>query len=245
MGILVTGGSKGIGRAIAVRLAREGGDVFVNYAHDDDAAKEAAQEIEARGATAHLVKQDTRGAAGAQAVIDEVSQHTDRLETIVHCAVLPGASLAIDIDPEQFMQAIELNGATLLFLTQAARPLLQRGSTVFFLSSRGGKFVVPKYVAIGAGKALGEALVRYLAVELAEDGIRVNSVSPGALLTDAFRNAMANPEERFAQLAEANPSKRNLDFDDVTAAVEFLASPAAGMITGQDLVIDGGISIKT
>lgn len=245
MTILVTGGSKGIGRAIAVRFATEGNDVLVNYAHDDEAAEQTAKEIAAKGARAHLLKQDVNGPDNARALLEQVGEHTDRLDQLVHCAVKPFSAPAMDIDPQGFLEAIQLNGAALLFLTQAARPLLGRGSTVFFVSSRGGKVVVPNYVAIGAGKALGEALVRYLAVELAADGIRVNSVSPGALLTDAFRNAMADPEARFRQLAEANPSKRNLDFDDVSAAVEFLASSEAGMITGQDLVIDGGVSIKT
>jgi NAD(P)-dependent dehydrogenase (short-subunit alcohol dehydrogenase family) len=245
MSILVTGGSKGIGRAIALRFATPGNHVFVNYAHDADAARATAEEIEQQGARASVIREDVGTAEGCARLVAQVAEQTERLDQLVHCAVYPVSSSVLDISPDDFQKAVQLNGAAILYLTQAARPLLARGSSVFFISSRGSKVSVPGYIGVGAPKALAEAIIRYLAVDLAPLGVRANTVSAGPLLTDAFRAAVPQADERFAMLAERNPSGRNLEFDDVTAAVEFLASPAASMINGQELFIDGGLFTKS
>jgi enoyl-[acyl-carrier protein] reductase III len=245
MAILITGGSKGIGRAIAERFAEPGTDVFLNYAHDDAAAEAAAEAVRERGATPHLLKLDITGPEACARLVEQVTERTDHLDQIVHGAVRPASHRALDIPPETFLDCIQLNGAGLLYLVQAARPLLRRGSTVFFLSSRGSKVAVPNYVGIGAPKALAEAIARYLAVELAPDGIRVHIVSASALLTDAFRAVIPNADERFAAAAAANPSGRNLEVEDVANAVHWLASPEAEMITGRELFLDGGLYTKT
>lgn len=245
MAILVTGGSKGIGRAIALRFANQDNHVFINYAHDEAAAQEAAAAIEGKGARAHLIREDVGTAEGCARLLAQVSDKTDHLDQLVHCAVYPVSSAVLQISAEDFRRATQLNGAAILYLTQAALPLLGPGSTVFFVSSRGSKVSVPGYVGVGAPKAMAEAIIRYLAVDLAPLGVRANTVSAGPLLTDAFRAAVPQADERFAMLAERNPSGRNLEFDDVTAAVEFLASPAASMINGQELFIDGGLFTKS
>ena len=245
MAILVTGGSKGIGRAIALQFATAGNDVFVNYAHDTTAALETVEAIEAKGARAHLIQEDVGTAEGCGRLLEQVSEKTDHLDQLVHCALYPVSSTVLQITPADFERATQLNGAAILYLTQAALPLLGKGSTVFFISSRGSKVSVPGYIGVGAPKAMAEAIIRYLAVDLAPMGVRANTVSAGPLLTDAFRAAVPQADERFAMLAERNPSGRNLEFDDVTAAVEFLASPAASMINGQELFIDGGLFTKS
>jgi len=115
---------------------------------------------------------------------------------------------------------------------------------VFFLSSRGSHTVVPNYVGIGPAKALAESLIRYLAVELAPLGIPPYTVSAGALPTDALRAVVPNLDDRLPAMAAANPSGRNVDFDDVTALIEFLASPAAAMIQGRTIMVDGGLTLR-
>lgn len=244
MSILITGGSKGIGRAIALRFAKPGNAVFVNYHADDDAAESTAEEIRSRGAEAHLIKGDVGTPEGARQVVEEVAERTDRLDQLVHGAVDAYAAAALDADLEKFTRAAHLNGLALLYLVQPALPLLTSGSTVFFLSSRGSHTVVPRYVGIGPAKAFAESLIRYLAVELAPRGIRANVVSSGALATDALRALIPDIDDRMEALAAANPSGRNVDFDDVCAAVEFLASPEAGMIQGRVLMIDGGSTLR-
>lgn len=187
MAILVTGGTKGIGLAIARRFATPGADVFLNYRADEAAAQQARGQIDALGARCHLIRGDVGTPPGALAVLDAVRTKTDRLDQLVHCAVkvLPGPLLGID--PVAFTEAINLNGTAMVYLVQAARPLLQRGSTVFFLSSRGSRVPLPNYAAVGAGKSLAESLVRYLALELAPLGVRANCIAPGAVDTEALR----------------------------------------------------------
>jgi NAD(P)-dependent dehydrogenase (short-subunit alcohol dehydrogenase family) len=241
MSVLVTGGSKGIGRSIAVRLARDGGTAFINYHSDDEAAEEAVAAVEEAGGEAHLVKGDVSTPEGAQDVVDQVAEETDELGQVVHCAVDPYSTSVLDADPDRLTDAVTLNGVALQYVTQAALPLLDEGSSVFFLSSRGSDTVVPGYAAIGTAKALGESMIRYMAKELAPMGIRANTVAAGPLDTDAIHSVLDNPEERLEAAAEANPSGRALDFDDVTEAVAWLASPEAEMVNGQLLFIDGGL----
>lgn len=244
MAILITGGSKGIGRSIAERFAAPGVKVFINYANDDAAAQSTAQSVRERGGEPILLKRDVGSSGGAAALLADVARHTDRLDQLVHGAVYPYSSSLLDADPAQFDRAVALNGTVLLYLVQSALPLLRRGSSVFFLSSRGSKMAIPNYSPIGAPKAMGEALIRYLAVELAPRGVRAHVVSPSLVLTDALRKVFTNAEERAAAAAAVNPMGRNATGEDVAAAIYFLASPEASMITGRELVIDGGAYIK-
>lgn len=241
MAILITGGSKGIGRAIGERFAAEGDDVFINYHSDDEAAQATADSVEEAGGQAFLVKGDVSTPAGAQAVVDDVAEEVDQLDQVVHCAVDPLSSPVMDVDPERFTEAVTLNGIGLLYIAQAAFPLLDEGSTIFFMSSRGSDTVVPAYAALGTSKAFGECLIRYLAKELAPHGIRANTVAAGPLDTEAIHSVLDNADERLAAAAEANPSGRGLEFDDVTEAVYWIASPEAKMVQGQLLFVDGGL----
>jgi NAD(P)-dependent dehydrogenase (short-subunit alcohol dehydrogenase family) len=243
MAVLVTGGSKGIGRSIAVRLAEDGGTAFINYHSDDEAAEEAVEAVEDAGGAAHLVKGDVSTPEGAQAVVDQVAEETDELGQVVHCAVDPYATSVLEADLERFTDAVTLNGIALLYVVQAALPLLGDGSSVFFMSSRGSDTVVPGYSAIGTAKAFGESMIRYLGKELASKGIRANTVAAGPLDTEAIHSVLDNAEDRLDAAADANPSGRGLEFDDVIEAVAWLASPEAEMVTGQRLFIDGGLSL--
>ncbi len=241
MSILITGGTKGIGRGIAERFATPGNQVFLNYVSDDAAAAAAAQAITDRGATPILVKGDITHHEGISELIDRVRQDTDSLDQLVHGAVYPYSTSLLKADPDELDRAVALNGTALAHLTQAALPMLRPGSTVFFLSSRGSKVAVPNYGAIGAPKALGEALIRYLAIELAEFRIRAHVVSASLVLTDAVRTLFGDAAEaRGKDAAAANPMGRNVDESDVAEVVHFLSTPAAEMLTGREIFLDGG-----
>jgi NAD(P)-dependent dehydrogenase (short-subunit alcohol dehydrogenase family) len=239
--ILVTGGTKGIGLAIARRFAKPGVQVFLNYRADAAAADAAKAKIEALGAHCSVIAADVGTPEGARGLLEAVSARTDRLDQLVHCAVkvLPGPLL--DLDPVAFTEAITLNGTALVYLVQAARPLLRPGSTVFFLSSRGSRTPLPNYAAVGAAKSLAESLVRYLALELAPLGVRANCVAPGAVDTEALRQVYGErTEEMLRQSAATNPSGRNVTDDDYCSLIEYLASPSAAMIQGQVVFVTGG-----
>ena len=245
MTILITGGSKGIGRAIAERFAADGDRVLICYGHDNESAADAGRAVERAGGSAELLRVDLSTPAGLDQLIGEVSQLTDRLDQIVHGAVLAHSSSTMALDTETFSRALWLNGAILLPMVQALRPLLDRGSTVFFLSSRGADHAVPNYAAVGAPKALAESLVRYLAVELAPAGIRALTLVVSAVRTEAVLRVLPDAEERLAAMAARNPAGRNLDPDDVAAAVYHLASKDLPMLTGQRVVLDGGSHLLT
>lgn len=241
MAVLITGGTKGIGLAIAKRVARPELPIFMAYQSDDASAARASAEIAAAGAAPYPVRVDLSAPAGARALAAKVAEHADRLDLVVHGAVKVLVGPLLDADPDALAQAITLNGTSLVFLVQALRPLLKPGSSIVFLSSRGSRQVVPAYGAIGAGKALAEALMRYLVPELAPLGVRINCVAPGTLDTEAVRNLFGAGTDAFlASEAAQNPSGRNIVHDDHTGLVAFLASKEASMIQGQVIFVNGG-----
>jgi enoyl-[acyl-carrier protein] reductase III len=245
--ILVTGGTKGLGRATALRFARTNVDVFVNYHADEDAAQRTAEEITRQGARPHLVRADLGSVEGARTVVNSVAAVTDRLDQLVHCAVdtsLRGPIL--EMDPARFARATQCNGSALLPLVQSALPLLRPGSSVVFVTSHGSQATVSGYGAVGVPKLLGEGLVRYLAVELAPYGVRANMVAASTLDTQALHSVLT-PERAKKWLdkaAERNPSGRRVEVEEVVDAIEFLCSERATMIQGQRLNVDGGFYLR-
>lgn len=240
MAILVTGGTKGIGREIALAFAEPAADVFLNYHADDAAAETARRAVELKGARCHLIKGDVGTPQGSAAVIAQVRATTERLDQLVHCAVHIVAKPTLDIAPNELAAAVGVNGLALHYLVHAALPLFRPGSTVFFLTSRGGRMVIPNYAAIGIGKALAESLVRYLAVELAPKGVRINCVAPSVVDTEAVRTIFGDKADGIMRhAAEDNPSGRTVRPEDYTSLIRYLASPAASFIQGQVIYVNG------
>jgi enoyl-[acyl-carrier protein] reductase III len=245
MTILVTGGTKGIGLDIAKAFATPGETVFLNYHADAAAAERAEREIRAAGAECHVIAADAGTVAGTQTIAAFIRQKNRRLDQIVHCAVDAYASPAITADLERFTRAVVTNGVSLLYIVQACRDLLDRGSTVFFLTSRGGRIVVENYAAIGVGKAMSESMVRYLATELAPHGIRVNAIAPSIVETDAVRALFGdNVRKLMEHAAGSNPSGRAVRPADYTNLIRYLASPEAEFVTGQVVFVNGGANLS-
>lgn len=244
MSTLVLGGSRGIGLEIASAFARDGNHVFINYAGDDACANAAKQRIDDEGGICTLIKSDVSTPGGCASIAQAVGQSTNRLDQLVHSAVMAYPTSTLGAEPERFDKAVSVNGLSLLYITQALDALLGRGSSIFYLSSRGGRTVVDNYAAIGVSKALAESLVRYMATELAPRGIRINCIAPGIVETEAVRAVFGNNAGSIvAQAGEKNPSGRGVLSADYTQLMHFLASPAAEYITGQTFFVNGGANL--
>ncbi|WP_320536107.1 SDR family NAD(P)-dependent oxidoreductase [Pseudarthrobacter sp. IC2-21] len=244
LSILVTGGSSGIGRAIAERLAKPGSDVFIAYHSNDDAASEAAEKIRQRGASAHLLKADMGSLGDIRMIIDRIRQHTDHLDVIVHAAATAISGRTIDIPGEELNGAIARNGTSIVHVAREALPLLRPGSSIIYVTSKGSERALKDYGALGGPKALGEHMMRYLATELAGRGVRVNSISPGPLETEARRQMFPDTwKTRLADQIALNPSGRGLAFDDIANIVELMVDPRFTMVQGQVITIDGGLTL--
>jgi enoyl-[acyl-carrier protein] reductase III len=244
MAICVVGGSSGIGRAIAERFAANGNPVFINYHADDAAAQESAAAVEARGGQPHLIKADVGNPAGIAQLMGAVRERVTSLDQLVHAAAFAAPGPLLEQDWEILTSAVAVNGLGLIAVVREALPLLPAGSSVVYLTSNGSQRVIRNYGALGISKALGEHIVRYLAVELGRRDVSINAVSPGPLDTAAFRKMFPTAwEPMLAAAARSNPAGRGLEFVDVTDVVEMITRPEFRMVRGQVITIDGGLSL--
>ena len=240
---LVTGAARGIGRAIAVKLASAGCDVAVNYYNSAEAAEALCAEIRASGRRACAIA----GSVGIPDSVDEMfaefGRHFDHLDILVSNAASGVLKPAVDMTLKHWRWCMETNALALNLLVQRALPLMRDGGRVVAMSSLGAQRAMPGYGFVGASKAALEALARALAQELGPRGIRVNVVSAGVVDTDALAY-FPNRDELLADFARRTPAGPVLTPQDVAGAVYLLCLPEARMINGHTLVVDGGFAIS-
>jgi enoyl-[acyl-carrier protein] reductase III len=236
--VFVTGGSRGIGRAIALRFAGLGAArVAIGYLRNDRAAEEAAEELRTAGAEPMLV----RGNVSSERVLGEVTD-AGPWNVVVHAAATGVIRAALETEDKHWDWTLSANARALLSLTRVAAPSMPKGSSIVAISSLGSIRVLENYVLVGTSKAALESLVRYLGVELAPRGIRVNAVSAGVVETQALDH-FPNRAQMLEMARSRTPAGRMVEPEDVADAVVFLCSPGAEMICGQTLIVDGGYSL--
>jgi enoyl-[acyl-carrier protein] reductase III len=241
---LVTGSSRGIGRATAIRLAKEGYDVVVNYARSKSAALETAAEIEKLGRKALVVRANVGDVDKIKVLFEQIDQEFGRLDVFINNAASGVMRPLMELEESHWDWTLNINSKALLFCAQQAAKLMEKnnGGRIVSISSLGSIRYFENYTAVGVSKAAVEALTRYLAVELAPKNIVVNAVSGGAIDTDALTH-FPNREEMLESSKEKTPAGRMVEIEDIVNTIVFLISGQADMIRGQTIIVDGGISL--
>ena len=240
---LVTGASRGIGRAIARKLATAGCDIAANCYNSHDDAETLCAEIRALGRRAFAIKASVGIPDSVDELFQELRGHFDRLDIVVSNAASGVLKPALEMSLKHWRWCMETNALALNLLTQRGLPLMGPGARIVAMSSLGAQRAMPGYGFVGASKAALESLARSLAQELGPRGIRVNTVSAGVVDTDALAY-FPNREELLANFAQRTPAGPVLTPADVAGAVYLLCLPEAAMINGHTLVVDGGFAIS-
>jgi enoyl-[acyl-carrier protein] reductase III len=237
---LVTGASRGLGRAIAGKLCACGCHVYLNYASSDAAAAAAVAELAGRPGTAALARGDVRDPEVLAGLLDRIRDEHGRLDVFVHNAATFTPMLAVAPSAEDFYREHELALNPLLHGAATLAKLMDGYGRIIAISGNGATEVIPNYLATGVAKAALENLVRYLAVELAPFGITVNSVATHLL----DKGADTSNKEIAGFLASRTPNGRLTRPDDVADAVALLCAPEAAWVQGQVLTVDGGLGLR-
>jgi enoyl-[acyl-carrier protein] reductase III len=236
--VLITGGSRGIGREIARTFAERGATrIAIGYMRSDRAAEETAAMLRELGAEPTLI----RGNVASKRVAEQVAE-LGPLDVLVHNAATGVIRPAVEAEDKHFDWTMSANARALISLARVATSNMTAGASIVAVSSLGSVRVLENYALVGASKAAVEAIVRYLAVELAPRGIRANTVSAGLVDTEALDH-FPNREQMLEAALARTPAGRMVTPRDVADAVCFLCSDEANMVCGHTLVVDGGYSL--
>jgi len=240
--ILITGGTRGIGRAISLRFARAGASVTANYLRNQEAADELKATAEREGLPIELCRADLTTPQGLEQIERSIHDAGGALSGLVHCAATGVHRTLSELTARHFDWTFSLNVRAFFELMRVLVNRFSERSSVVAISSMGALRALPYYSLVGASKGALEALARHLAVELAPRGIRVNILAPGTVATEVWK-VIPEGEDRVAAARDRTPIRRLVTPEEVAWAAQFLCSEAATGIIGQTLVVDGGAGI--
>jgi enoyl-[acyl-carrier protein] reductase III len=245
---LVTGGTRGIGRGIALRLAADGADCAITYRTRADQGRAVAMELEALGRRALALPLSLEEPGQVPGVIAKVAETFGRLDVLVANAAATAFRPMLDQKPHNVEKTFAISVHSFVAAVQAAAPFMGEGGRIVVVSGIDSHQAMTGHGVLGAAKAAMESLVRSLALELGPRGVTVNAVSPGLLDTDSSRLYVerglgARWDEASARIAAATPVRRLGTVDDVASLVAYLAGASAGFLTGQTILLDGGLTM--
>ena len=243
---LVTGSSRGIGRACALKLAQAGADVIVNYATSRKAAMEVAFEVDRLGRRAYVIKADVGEEEDVESMMEFITQNIGRLDIVISNAATGGFRPLLASNTRHFHTTMNINVLSLVYLVKCAMPLLEQGpdrGKVIALSSHGSHMALPMYGLIGGSKAALESIARHLTLEVGDRGVNVNVIKAGLVETDSTRRIPFSDRMFAERENKSMVGTRELLPDDVANAALFLASPLSDLVQGETLTVDGGSAI--
>ncbi len=243
---LVTGGSRGIGRACATRLAEAGADVVLNYVTSSAAADEVAEVVQAMGRNVAVVKADVSERDDCESMMQFIGETFGKLDILVSNAATGGFRPMLAITQKNFESTMKTNVMALIHLVQAGYKLFQKAdgrAKVVAISSHGSHMALPMYGAVGGSKAALESFVRHFALELGGQGINLNIVKAGLVDTDSTRRIPYAEQLFAARGMRSMTGDRYLLAEDVANCVLFLSSPLSDMVQGETLTVDGGAAV--
>jgi NAD(P)-dependent dehydrogenase (short-subunit alcohol dehydrogenase family) len=240
--IFITGGTRGIGRAISLRFAAAGASVVANYVRDVRSAEQLMHDAGAEGFQLELCRADLTSPKGLERTAEFIEKAGSRFDSLVHCAATGVHKPIGELSTRHFEWTFSLNVLAFMHVFKLMLPHFAPESSVVVLSSMGAAVAVPNYALVGSSKAAVECLARSMAAEYGPQGIRVNILRPGAVLTDAWK-IIPDAEHRLASERQNTPLRRLVTVEEVACAAQFLCSRASAGIVGHTLVIDGGRSI--
>jgi NAD(P)-dependent dehydrogenase (short-subunit alcohol dehydrogenase family) len=240
---LITGGSRGIGRALAVSLAARGATPIINYRRNEEAALDTVAQIERLGANTLAIRADLASLEETEAMFEQVQDRFGRLDFYVSNASASNFRPFMELKAHHLERTFNVNVRAFVIGTQRAAGLMEDGGRVVVLSSYGSVRTFPTYANLGAAKAAIEMWARYMAVELAPRGINVNVVNPGIIESDSsaffYSTGLVAPIETVVPRI---PKQRLGLVQEVADCVLFLLSPASEYVTGTTLYVDGGLT---
>jgi len=241
-GVFVTGGTRGIGRAISLRFARAGASVIASFVRNQKAADDLKAMADREGLSIQLCRADATTPQGLEQIERSIQEGGKPLTGLVHCAATGAHRVLSELTTRHFDFTFALNVRAFFDLTKTLLSRFAERSSVLAVSSMGAQRALPYYSLVGSSKAALEALARHLAVELAPRGIRVNILVPGTVATEAWKT-LPDGENRVAAAIRRTPMQRLVTPEEVAWAAQFLCSEAASGIIGHALIVDGGAGI--
>lgn len=238
----VSGGTKGIGKCIAEKLAEKGANVVVNYFRSRSAADETVEKIKSFGVESYAHRANMGNHEQLPAIFEGIKERFGKLDILISNAALGLYTSMLDIDDKAWDLSMHTNARAFLNSVQLASPIMPDHSRIITLSSLGSIRYIPGYASIGVSKAAIENIVKYMAIELAERKITVNCVSGGFIDTNALK-VFPNYKEMLESVKERTPFKRVGKPEEVADVAVFLAGPKATWVTGQTIIVDGGYSL--
>ncbi|MGQ9491528.1 MAG: enoyl-[acyl-carrier-protein] reductase FabL [Anaerolineae bacterium] len=241
---VITGSGRGIGRAIALELARHGANVAVNYFRHKAQAEQTAADVEAAGGHAMVVKAHVGEVEDVQRLVHAAAEAFGGVDIFVGNAASGVLKPVIEQEPKGWEWTLNVNARSILFGAQAAAAyMMKKGwGRIIGITSFGSRRVLAEYSLVGVSKAAIETLIRYLAVELAPHGIICNAVSPGVVETEAL-NFFPSKDAILKEGLRRTPAGRFVTAEEVARVVAWLCTDDAAMIVGQTLIIDGGYEL--